>query len=99
MIKLKGTTLYPPAIFEILNQVSTVADYAIEVYNNDLELDDLKIYVVSTDGRQAESALKAAFQSRLRIVPEIIFYSQSEMDAFHMGGHTRKLQRFIDRRK
>ena len=27
MIKLKGTTLYPPAVFDVINQVNEVTDY------------------------------------------------------------------------
>ena len=34
MIKLKGTTLYPPGVFEILHQAD-IADYVVEVFTND----------------------------------------------------------------
>ncbi|HEV2355109.1 MAG TPA: AMP-binding protein, partial [Puia sp.] len=33
MIKFKGTTLYPPALFELLNEMEEVADYVVEVYS------------------------------------------------------------------
>ena len=99
MIKLKGTTLYPPAIFEILTKAESVSDYAIEVFVNDLGLDDLKIHVISNAPQQTMLSLKSLFKSGLRIVPEIIFCSRAELEVLHSFGGTRKLQRFIDRRK
>ena len=34
MIKFKGTTLYPPALFDILNERDEILDYLVEVYSN-----------------------------------------------------------------
>jgi phenylacetate-CoA ligase len=96
MIKLKGTTLYPPAIFEILHQAS-IADYVVEVFTNDLGLDDLKIHLTLSNG-STESSIKNIFQSRLRIVPEFSFCTQKEIDAMQSATQNRKLQKFIDRR-
>ena len=36
MIKYKGTTLYPPALFDLLNEMEEVLDYVAEVYSNDI---------------------------------------------------------------
>jgi phenylacetate-CoA ligase len=98
MIKLKGTTLYPPGIFEVLNQIESVKDFAVEVFTSEAGVDHLKIYFVSNNQQQTEAALKSAFQSSLRVVPEICSCSQAEIDVLHSSGGTRKLQRFIDRR-
>lgn len=96
MIKLKGTTLYPPAIFEILHQ-SSVADYVVEVFENELGLDELKIYLPSGNGLTTESALKNIFQSKLRIAPQLVFQSKQEIEIMQLSGG-RKLQKFLDRR-
>jgi phenylacetate-CoA ligase len=98
MIKLRGTTLYPPAIFDILNQIEFVSDFAVEVFTNHLGTDDLKIHVTSANQGEVEISLKSVFQSRLRIIPEINFCSSEQLDALLASGKTRKLQRFIDRR-
>lgn len=98
MIKLKGTTLYPPGIVEILNQIDGASDYAIEAHTNELGQDNLKIYLVSSDEGTTASLAKSIFQSKLRIVPELIFCTQQEIDSMHGIGQSRKLQRFIDRR-
>jgi len=98
MIKLKGTTLYPPGIFEILNQIESVKDYAVEVFTSEMGVDNLKIYFVSNTQRETEVELKSAFQSKLRVAPEFCFCSQAEIDTLHAFGGNRKTQRFIDRR-
>ena len=43
MIKLKGTTLYPPAIQNVLNDVEFVIDYVIEIHHSRLDLDEVII--------------------------------------------------------
>lgn len=100
MIKLKGTTLYPPAIFEILQQVEYVSDYVVEVYTGALGTDELKLHVLLSEGHQqrAETLLHAAFQSRLRVVPEIIPSSQRQIDVLQHQGASRKLKKFLDSR-
>lgn len=98
MIKLKGTTLYPPAIFEILHEMS-VTDYAVEAFTNELGLDDVTIYLVSVNGTTNQSSLRNFFQSKLRIAPNVMFCSKNEIDEMHMSAQSRKLQKFIDRRK
>lgn len=98
MIKLKGTTLYPPGIFNILHQTDCVLDFAVEVTTNNLGLDELKVYLVSSNEHKSLVQVKHIFQSKLRIIPEILFCSQQEIDKMHASGQTRKTQRFIDRR-
>lgn len=98
MIKLKGTTLYPPGIFEILNQIESVKDYAVEVFTSELGVDGLKVYFASNTQRETEIELKSAFQSKLRVAPEFYFCSQTEIDTLHSHGNTRKPQRFLDKR-
>jgi phenylacetate-CoA ligase len=98
MIKLRGTTIYPPAIFDLLNQVEAVTDYVVEVFTNDLEVDELKIHITSVNEEKSANSAKVLFQSRLRIIPEINFCSQQELESIHAKNHGRKVQRFIDKR-
>jgi phenylacetate-CoA ligase len=97
MIKLKGTTLYPPAIFEILHQ-SSVTDYVVEVFENELGLDDLKIHLPADNGSTGDSVLRNIFQSKLRITPQLVFQSKQEIEKMQSSGQGRKLQKFLDRR-
>jgi phenylacetate-CoA ligase len=99
LIKLKGTTLYPNGIFEILNEISAVREYVVEAYTGALQTDELRIHVLlnGEDKRRIEQNLNAVFQSRLRVVPEFIFTDQIELDRL-AGKGERKIRRFIDNR-
>lgn len=100
MIKYKGTTLYPPAVFDILHQVDGVQDYVVEVYTGSLGTDELKIHIsASSDAREnLQHTLHAAFQSRIRVVPEVNFASHKEIEQLQLAGTARKLRKFIDNR-
>jgi phenylacetate-CoA ligase len=99
MIKLKGTTLYPPAIFDIVQQVDHIHDYVVEAFTGKLGTDEVKLYISVIDGQQqnVERSLLSAFQSRLRVVPEIAFTPQKDIEALQQTGG-RKLKKFVDRR-
>ncbi len=101
MIKLKGTTLFPPGIFEILNQVRAVKDYVVEAYTGDLGTDELRIYLQVHDDitHSVDEELRNAFQSRLRVIPLFKFISSTEMEKLQMDGKSRKISKFIDHRK
>lgn len=100
MIKLKGTTLYPPALFDLL-QLDGVADYVVEAFTGSLGTDEVKLHINFIDTRKAEveKELTNAFQSRLRVVPEIVSVSAKEIEVLQHSGNTRKLKKFIDNRK
>jgi phenylacetate-CoA ligase len=101
MIKLKGTTIYPPGIFNIMSEVDFVKDYAVEVITNELGTDELRIHIEadSSNKNEFEQKLKSIFKSRLRVVPEIILTSQNKLFEIHFRGNSRKVKRFLDNRK
>lgn len=100
MIKLKGTTVYPPGIFEVLNKEQTVRDYAVEVLTGPLGTDELKLHLLTEDNPDEVAVkLRLAFQSALRVVPIITFISQAEMERLQLIGKSRKPKKFIDNRK
>ncbi len=101
MIKLKGTTLYPPAIFDVINHVHEVADYVVEVFTNEMGLDDLRIHISVDENVQVPAAIKikTAFNSRIRVTPEIIFSSIEQIQKMQVIGNGRKINRLVDLRK
>src|SRR6201996_6468260 len=46
MIKFKGTSLYPPALFDLLNEREEIVDYVVEVYPNEVGLDEVLLHIV-----------------------------------------------------
>lgn len=100
MIKLKGTTVYPPGIFDVLNEVGDVSDYVVEVVNGRLGTDELRLHLLVKESAQAAASvrLREIFQARLRVVPTMLFVTQSEMDKLQLIGKSRKPKRFVDSR-
>ncbi|MBC7827724.1 MAG: AMP-binding protein [Chitinophagaceae bacterium] len=100
MIKFKGTTLYPPALFDLLNEMEEVLDYVAEVYSNELGMDEVLLYLLpqnSTD--ETDRRIRAYLQARLRVSPHIQYVSPAEMQKLQFPEVGRKAVRFIDRRR
>lgn len=45
MIKYKGTTLYPPALFDILDNVPYLENYIVELSNDENDKDRITVRV------------------------------------------------------
>lgn len=100
MIKYKGTTLYPPAIFDILNNISLVDEYVVEVFTNELGTDELKLHLhTPLPVDDCESKLRPILQSKLRVAPLLHFHSASEMQQMQFPAGSRKQVKFIDNRE
>lgn len=99
-IKLKGTTIYPPGIYEILNELQFIHDYVVEAFTGELGTDELRLHIVAhgeiTDGMI--TMLNNVFQSRLRVLPQIDFTSPGQLEKLQAGKGERKIRRFIDSR-
>ncbi len=99
MIKLKGTTIYPPAIYDILNEIDYIDNYIVEVSSNELGIDELLIKIGSLYHKpDYEKNIKDNFRAKLRVAPEIEFYSPQEIAKLHFINDSRKPQVFIDKR-
>jgi phenylacetate-CoA ligase len=95
MIKLKGTTIYPSGIFEILHEAGSLNNYLVEVATDKLGTDELKLFVTEEINK---AQLAELFRSRLRVSPEIIVASHQEIEARQMSEGKRKPTKFIDSR-
>jgi len=100
MLKFKGTTLFPPAIYDVLNEIEGIENYIIEVSTNQLGTDEILIKAGS-DHRESlsEKRIKDHFRARLRVAPEIVFYDKSEILKQQFPSGNRKPITFIDKRK
>jgi phenylacetate-CoA ligase len=100
MIKYKGTTLYPPAVFEVLNDIPFIKEYVVEVFTNDLGTDELRLHVSSSvDSAECESKLRPILQGKLRVTPSLQFHSPAAMQQIQFPAASRKQIKFIDNRK
>jgi phenylacetate-CoA ligase len=101
MIKYKGTTLYPPAIFDVLDNVPYIENYLIEVYDNDCGNDDVlvKVGLLENQGFDVVKNLKDHFRARIRVAPEIEICSVDSIRKITMPDINRKPVKFVDKRK
>jgi phenylacetate-CoA ligase len=100
MIKFKGTTLYPPALFDLLSEMDEVLDFAVEVYSNEVGLDEILLHIVPADsGEETDHRIRAYLQARLRVSPHVDYLTQEQMQKLQFPESTRKAIKFVDRRK
>ncbi|MFZ1304228.1 MAG: AMP-binding protein [Ferruginibacter sp.] len=99
MLKYKGTTLYPPALFDILHEMENVIDYVAEVSSNEMGTDEVLIYIVPDNyDEETNRKIRANLQARLRVSPHIKYITEEEIKKIQMPEAGRKIIRFIDRR-
>ena len=99
MIKYKGTTLYPPALFDILDNIPHIKNYIVEVYTNELGTDEILIRIGSENRSEAfAKEIKDLFRSKVRVAPSINFESAEYIAKIQMPPMSRKIVKFIDLR-
>ena len=101
MIKLKGTTLYPPAINDVLDNTDYVENYVIVVRQSEAGTDDVvvKIGLKYEPDFDVIKALKDSFRSRIRVAPQIELLPVEEIQKINYPAKTRKPIKFIDLRQ
>ncbi|MBQ2728043.1 MAG: AMP-binding protein [Alistipes sp.] len=99
MIKFKGTTLYPPALFDILDNIPEVENYLVEVFTNDLGTDQIQIKIGSRNHSEAFiKQIKDIFRSKVRVAPDIRFEPVELIARQQMPPMSRKVVKFVDLR-
>lgn len=100
MIKLKGTTIYPPAINDVLDNTPYVINYVVVVQNSFAGTDEV-VVKVGISGNQAFDVikdLKDRFRSRIRVAPIVEVLSPEDVNKINNPANNRKPIKFIDNR-
>lgn len=100
MIKLKGTTIYPPAINDVLDNTPYVINYVVVVQNSDAGTDEVivKVGVASPQTFNIVKDLKDRFRSKIRVAPIVEILDPEDIARINNPGHLRKPVKFIDKR-
>lgn len=99
MIKYKGTTLYPPAMENILNDFNEVENFVIEISHNAIGTDEICIKMaVTTPTEELLQNIKDHFRARLRVLPKIEFHDSKTIDELRFPKLSRKPVVVIDKR-
>ena len=102
MIKLKGTTIYPPAINDVLDNTPFVGNYVVVVRPSDAGTDQVIVRISIRDNAiqsdEAIKQLKDHFRSRLRVAPDIEILPADVIQHINFPAQSRKPVKFIDER-
>lgn len=99
MIKYKGTTLYPPAMNDILNGFDGISVYQIVIQSNEIGTDEILVKI-STDEQDDEfyKEVKDRFRAKLRVSPKIEIFPKDELLKEVYDPKSRKPINFVDLR-
>ena len=100
MIKLKGTTVYPPAIYDVLDNTPYVANYVVLVRDSFAGTDEVvvKVGLNSRPAFDVIKELKDRFRSRIRVAPIIEILDPDDVKKILFPSTSRKPLKFIDLR-
>ncbi|MBE8721751.1 phenylacetate--CoA ligase family protein [Sphingobacterium pedocola] len=100
MVKYKGTTLYPPAMHDLLAGFPQILLHQIEILHNEIGTDEIIIRVFSPDiSAEFLNEVKDHFRAKLRVTPKIEFVALEELQRSVFNPLSRKPITFIDNRE
>ena len=99
MIKYKGTTLYPPAMNDILNDFNNILCYQIVIQANEIGLDEIIIKLsTEADHEGFVNEVRDHFRAKLRVSPKIEIVDFDILSKTVFNPNSRKPITFIDLR-
>jgi phenylacetate-CoA ligase len=114
LLKYKGTTLYPPAIYDVLDNTPYVEHYMVEVDTDENGNDEVLVKLSLASPRKGKvnnsaheeleevniiKDLKDRFRAKIRVAPEIEICNADDLRKIIFPDLSRKPIKFIDKRK
>lgn len=99
MIKYKGTTLYPPAMHDLLTSFEAIENHVIEIFTNDLGTDEILIKIVTlNNSEEFIHEVKNHFKAKLRVTPKLEVVTKEDLLPIIFSPENRKPTTLIDKR-
>ena len=99
MIKYKGTTLYPPAMNDILNDFNNILCYQIVIQANEIGLDEIIIKLSTEEENEGfVNEVRDHFRAKLRVSPKIEVMDFDILSKVVFHPNSRKPITFVDLR-
>lgn len=101
MLKLKGTTIYPPAINDVLDNADYVVNYVVRVVTSAAGTDEVIVQIGTNSDLDEEfiiKDLKDRFRSKLRVAPIVEILPIDTIQQINFPAKCRKPIKFIDDR-
>jgi phenylacetate-CoA ligase len=99
MLKIKGTTVYPPAIFAALQELPGVRGYFIEVRDTFELSDRVTVTVGAAAGALTPESVAEKIAVRTRVKPEVVIATPEQIAARTISADKRKPITFFDLRE
>ncbi len=98
MLKCRGTTVYPPAIFTVLQGMDGVRGYYIEAESEFALSDRIRVVVGSSDPTLSCSFVAERIAAAIRVRPEVVIVPPEEIVRVTIREDKRKPVTFFDHR-
>jgi len=94
-MKVKGTTLFPAHVIDVMHGERAITNFVILRERDDLGMDQLRILVNTSTTDLAE--METRIGERLNVRPMLVSASNAEIDPIKLPAGARKPSLFIDR--
>ncbi|WP_346318658.1 AMP-binding protein [Chitinophaga sp. YIM B06452] len=99
MIKYKGTTLYPPALYDLLSDMEEVKEFIVEVFSNEIGTDEILLHLSPAEVTEdVDRRIKSYLQAKLRVIPQVKYCTMQEILKMQFPEGSRKPVKFLDNR-
>ena len=98
MMKLRGTTLYPQAIYSALEEIEIISEYYIVVTSESNLSDNITVYAAVKNSSNDIEMIQRRLQARLRVKPAIVLTNEENVRQQVYTPKSRKPIRFVDKR-
>jgi len=99
MMKVRGTTIYPQAIYSALEEIEGIKEYYIAVTSENELSDTIEVYLALNSYRCTPEVIENKLRDRLRVRPRVFISDEEIIREQVYNPQSRKPIRFIDRRK
>lgn len=98
MIKLKGTSVYPQSIIEILHEFDVIKNFVIEAKKGVAGMDELIVKIPDTVSTDHMLLLKDAFRAKILVTPKIEQVPETVINDLKFQKDAGKAKVFLDYR-
>jgi phenylacetate-CoA ligase len=99
LMKIRGTSVYPQAVFNALDELAGVGDYYLELRENAELSDELVVHLAGISRLPPAASVAEHLQARIRVTPVIVVDPEDEVRHHLYSSESRKPVRVLDRRK
>lgn len=98
MLKCRGTTVYPPAIFTVLQGIQGVCGYYIEAESEFALSDRIRVVVGANDPTLGAAFVTEKIAAAIRVRPEVVIVTPEEIIKVTIRDNKQKPVTFFDHR-